>query len=151
MEASRLEIIRTEAQKEWLRVLSTELTHPNVLKPIAMHLMILEIVEGDGTLELIAVPFSCDPRERLNQVQNAWTESSARRTIPAGIIFIGVNDVGPADGVRFVAPHVVAEISNDDVEQLTDWMSDCAAVIASGVLRALGIIPKGEVDIIVER
>lgn len=81
--------------------------------------MILKVSEDGRTLELTSVPFSRDPRERLRQVETTWTGDSARRTIPVGIIFVGVNGVGPVDGVRFVAPYTVAEISNDNVEQLT--------------------------------
>ena len=61
-----------------------------------------------------------------------------------------MTDLGPADSVQIVAPSALAEILDDDVEELADWLSERAAKIASGVLRALGIIPKGEVDIIVE-
>jgi len=150
IKTTKLEIARKEAQMVWLRVLSTELTNPNVLEPLAIHLMILEIIEGDGTRELISVPFSRDPCERIDQVQNAWTVSSARKTIPAGIIFIGVNDLGPADSVHIVVPYALAEILDDDVEEMADWLSERASKIASAVLRALGIIPNGVVDIIIE-
>lgn len=149
-EASAFKLAQKEAEMVWERVLSAELTNPYVLVLLAIHLMILEIIEGDGTRKLVSVPFSHDPRERIDQVQNAWTVSSTRKTIPAGIIFIGVNDLGPADSVHIVAPYALAEILDDDVDELADWLSERASKIASGVLRALGIIPKGGVDTIVE-
>ena len=150
MEAARFKIVQEEAQMVWVKVLSKELTHPDVLEPLAIHLMILEIIEGDGTRDLISVPFSHEPDERLDQVRSAWGVSSARTTVPAGVIFIGLNDLGPSDGVCIVAPYAVAEILDDDVQELADWLSERASKIASGVLRALGIIPKEGLDIIIE-
>jgi hypothetical protein len=147
--ASRLEIVQEEAQAEWFRLLSTDLTPRNGLKRFAMRLMTLEIidddVDDDDLIHYISVPFSCDPGERLDQVQNSWMEKSAGRTVPAGIIFARVDDEGPADVVQFVALQAVAEISRVEVERLTTFLSFNAEITAAGV-RQRG----GEGDVIID-
>jgi hypothetical protein len=149
--AESFEFFRSEAQMAWSRFLAAEPILPHGLKPLAVRLMILEIVEGTD-IKVLDEPLDPDPRECLNQVQRAWAESPTRRTIPVGTILIGVNDFGPADSSMFVSAAVqaVAVITDQDAEKLTDSLSDRAAAIASRVLRALGVIPTGPADFITE-
>jgi hypothetical protein len=136
IEKSRLEIARKEVEMEWLTILSRQLIPPRGLKCLSMRLMIVEILEDDDNLKLIWAPFSRDPRDRHYQVQDVWTDSSAGRRLPVGIIFIGVNDVGPVNGVQLVAPRAVAEIVNYDEKEMTDWLRKDAEAIAA-------LIPPG--------
>jgi hypothetical protein len=148
MKGSTPKIAQEVLQEEWLKILSVDLTPRNGLKRFAMRLVAIEInedVEDDAIFKYISVPFSREPHERLEKVQNAWREDSAPRTVPAGIIFARIDDEGPADVVQFVALQAVAEILGVDVERLTDWLSFNAEISAAGV-RQRG----GEGDIVID-
>jgi hypothetical protein len=133
--ASRFETAREEAQKAWLRVLSTDLTPGPGFKLLAKRLMILEIAEGHGDFKVTGVALDPDPHH-LDQVFNAWTESSGRRTIPVGIVYIGTDDDGGTDEGELVmaAIRAGAEILNLDADEMTDSILGMASTIALRVL-----------------
>jgi hypothetical protein len=150
-QAPRFRIAQEEAQQEWRRVLSSDLSPRNGLKRFAMRLMTFEIIkdvedEDDDIIHYISAPLSRDPRERLKQVENAWIESSDRRTVPAGVIFARVDDQGPDDVVQFVALQAVAEISGFEAQRLTTWATFNAKITAHAVRQR-----RAEGDVIIDR
>ena len=86
-QTTKLEIARKKAEMVWPGLLGAELTNPNVPEPLAIHLMILEIIEGDCTRELTSVPFSRDSRERIDQVQNSWMVELRPKNNSSGCYF----------------------------------------------------------------
>jgi hypothetical protein len=134
--ASRFELARQEAQVDWLKVLSIGLIPQRGFKLLDARLMILEIVEGHDNLTVVGVPLHSNPLKRLEQVENAWRETSSLRTIPVGIVYIGTDDDGGVnqDQLAKAAVRAAADISNLDVDEMTDSLLAMAFAIASRVL-----------------
>ena len=132
----KLELARQEAQVDWLEVLSIGLIPQPGFKLLDTRLMILEIVEGHDNITVVGVPLHPNPLNRLEQVENAWRETSSLRRIPVGVVYIGTDDDGGVnqDQLAKAAVRAAADISNLDVDEMTDSLFAMAFAIASRVL-----------------
>jgi hypothetical protein len=154
-EGSRYEQARMDVPRTWSEIVSiTDKSLRFGFRPLAVHLMVLKIIEGQCQKTMYEA-LESNAARRVEQIQNAFTERVGLKTIPVGIIVVGETSDGTNRGIDEVvlvtnAVATVAEIMNQDVEELTRALGAAGATIASEMLRSVGVVPSGGVDVITE-
>jgi hypothetical protein len=151
-ERSKFEGARKNVPNAWNEIVSiTDRSMRFGFKALAVRLLVLKINEGQHNHKISCTALESDIAKRLEQIQNAFTETADLTTIPVGVIVVGKTTDGTNRGIDEIvlvtdAVAAAAEIANSDVEAVTDALSDGGAAFASTML--LG--PNGGYDVITE-
>jgi len=148
---SKFEAARRNVPNAWTKIVSLIDRSPRFgFKPLAVCLLVVKITDDQHYHKIICTPLESDIAKRLEQIQNAFTETVGEETIPVGVLFVGKTTDGTRglDDIVLVPDAVAAaaEIVNSDVEAVIDGLSDGGAALASRML--LG--PNGGYDAITE-
>jgi hypothetical protein len=151
-ERSKFEVARKNVPNAWTKIVTFTESSPRFgFKPLAVALLVVKIADDQHNHKIICTPLKSDIAKRLEQIQDAFTETVDQITIPVGVVFVGKTPDGTHLGLDDIvlvpdAVAAAAEILNSDVEAVTDALSDGGAVFASRIL--LG--PNGGYDAITE-
>jgi len=141
-ERPNFEQLRMEAPMTWGKIVSvTDRSARLGFRPLAARLLILKIHEGEEFYTITAAAFESGRAERITQIQNALSESA--KTVPVGVVFVGMASDGTKNSLDEVAlvpdaVGVAAELLDADVPQLINSLSGNGAEFASRMLQTLG-------------
>jgi hypothetical protein len=136
----------------WAKIVSiTDRSLRFGFKPLAMGLLVLKINEGQDNYKIICTVLESGVANGLEQVKNAFTETTDQTTLPVGVIVVGRTPDGSNRGIDEVvlvtdSVAAVADLANSDVEAVASALADEGAAFASRML--LG--PNGGYDAITE-